>query len=353
MKILDLYSDYLISQNKHATSTGLSSLLEGNISHDKITRFLNGEKLTGKDLWLYVKPKVREVETGGGALILDDCIEEKPYTDENEIMCWHFSHSKGRHVKGVNLLSCIVQYGDISLPIGYEIVHKDIKFSDVETRKVKRKASTTKNEHFRNLLSQAYINNVSYEWVLADNWFGSKENIEYINNTLMKKLIIGIKSNRTVALSQEDKKKGKYTKVSKLDLKDGQSIEVWIKGLDFALQLIKKIFINEDGSTGTLYLISNDLNSSADYLYTIYQKRWKIEVYHKSIKQNASLATSPTKRVISQSNHIFSSLVAFCKLELLKIETATNHFALKFKLLVKANQAAFLELNNLRNSFCA
>ena len=161
-------------------------------------------------------------------------------------MCWHFSHSKSRHVKGVNLLSCIVQYGDISLPIGYEIVHKDIKFSDVETRKVKRKASRTKNEHFRNLLSQAYINNVSFEWVLADNWFGSKENIEYINNILKKKLIIGIKSNRTVALSQEYKKKGKFTKVSKLDLKDGQSIEVWMMGLDFALQLIKKIFINED-----------------------------------------------------------------------------------------------------------
>ena len=28
MKILDLYTDYLISQNKYATSTGLSSLLE-------------------------------------------------------------------------------------------------------------------------------------------------------------------------------------------------------------------------------------------------------------------------------------------------------------------------------------
>ena len=46
MKILDLYTDYLISQNKYATSTGLSSLLEGSISHDKITRFLNREELS-------------------------------------------------------------------------------------------------------------------------------------------------------------------------------------------------------------------------------------------------------------------------------------------------------------------
>jgi hypothetical protein len=52
VKILDLYTDYLISQNKYATSTGLSSLLEGGISYDKITRFLNGDELRGKYLWL-------------------------------------------------------------------------------------------------------------------------------------------------------------------------------------------------------------------------------------------------------------------------------------------------------------
>jgi hypothetical protein len=38
-------------------------------------------------------------------------------------MCWHYSHAKGMHVKGANLLSCIVQYDDISIPIGYEIIH--------------------------------------------------------------------------------------------------------------------------------------------------------------------------------------------------------------------------------------
>ena len=48
MKILDLYTDYLISQNKYPTSTDLSFLLEGSISDDKIIRFSNGDKLSGK-----------------------------------------------------------------------------------------------------------------------------------------------------------------------------------------------------------------------------------------------------------------------------------------------------------------
>ena len=39
--LLDIYSDYLICQNKYATATGLSDLLSGDISHDKITKYLN------------------------------------------------------------------------------------------------------------------------------------------------------------------------------------------------------------------------------------------------------------------------------------------------------------------------
>jgi hypothetical protein len=45
---------------------------------------------------------VREIEQEDGVLIFDDTIQEKPYPDENELVCWHFDHTKGRSVKGVN-----------------------------------------------------------------------------------------------------------------------------------------------------------------------------------------------------------------------------------------------------------
>jgi hypothetical protein len=253
-KILDIYTDYLICQNNYTTATGLSDLLCGALGHDKFTRFLNGTALGSQDLWLYIKPEVRRNEKQfGGVLILDDSIEEKPYTDENEIMCWHYSHAKGTHVKGVNILSCLVRYGDISLPIGYEIVHKDVVFCDIESKKVKKKASLSKNEHFRNLIKQSHVNKVLFEYVLADNWFGAKDNLEYINN-LQKYFIIGIKSNRTVSLSKNDKMKGQFQQVSSLNLEDDRSIKVWLKGIEFPVLLIKKVFINEDNSTGILYL---------------------------------------------------------------------------------------------------
>jgi len=113
------------------------------------------------------------------------------------------------------------------------------------------------------------------------------------------------------------------------------------------VRLLKKVFKNENGSTGILYLISNDMPSSAERLYEVYQKRWRIEEYHKSIKQNASLTKSPTRTVKTQCNHIYASIIAYCKLELLKIKTQLNHFAIKYKLIVRANQIAWQELKNM------
>ena len=53
-KLLDIYTGYLISQNQYATATGLSRLLDGDLSHDQVTRFLHRDELTSKDLWQYV-----------------------------------------------------------------------------------------------------------------------------------------------------------------------------------------------------------------------------------------------------------------------------------------------------------
>lgn len=353
--ILDIYTDYLICQNQYATAIGLSNLLEGEISHDQITRFLNRNDYSSKDLWQYIKADVRRHEQAkGGVLIIDDAIEEKPYTDQNEIICWHFSHAKGRCVKGVNILSCLARYGEIALPIGYEIVYKDLHFCDVKTKKEKRKASITKNQHFRALVKQAAENQVLFDYVLADNWFGSKDNMEFIHYELNKFFIFGIKANRLIAFSAEEKKRGQYHNLNSLSFKDGEKREVWLKDLAFPVALVTKIFKNEDGSTGILYIVTNDLNSDADRIYEIYQKRWRIEEYHKSIKQNASLEKSPTKVIRSQKNHIFASIVSYCKLEFLKIKTSLNHFALKYKLILRANQMAFRELKILREkAMCA
>ena len=158
---------------------------------------------------------------------------------------------------------------------------------------------------------------------------------------------MAMKSNRKVALSLEDKHQGRFVRIDSLNLEPDTTEQVYLKGLDFPVLLTKQIFTNKDGSEGILYLVCSDIELTYDKITTLYQKRWNVEVFHKSIKSNTSLAKSPTKTVRTQSNHVFASIYAAFKLETLKLKHHTNHFALKSKLYLKALQASFAELQKI------
>lgn len=347
---LELYTDYLIASFGKTTATGLSEILDGEISHDKITRFLGAEDYTSKELWQLVKKEVRAIEEEDGVLIFDDTIQEKQYSKESELICWHYDHNFNRNIKGINLLNCVYQANGVSLPIAFELVKKPIQFSDLKTKKVKRKSEITKNKMLRDMLKTCQENQVKWRYLLADSWFSSSENMEYVAKTLKKYFLLALKSNRLVALSMEDKKAGRLNRIDSLDWKEDKPIKGWIRGLDFPVLLHRQIFTNKDGSTGILYLITNDLNVTTSKMETIYQKRWSVEVFHKNIKSNTALAKSPTSTVRTQSNHIFMSIYASAKLEILAIKHKMNTFALRAKIYISAVKNAFFQLGELNRA---
>jgi hypothetical protein len=156
-----------------------------------------------------------------------------------------------------------------------------------------------------------------------------------------------VQSTLEVALSKEDKRAGKFVKISQLKLQLG-ICQVYLRSVDQPLLLSKDIFVNEDGSEGVLYVISTDTSLTFQQIQETYQKRWGVEEYHKALKNNASIHKSPTKTIQTQANHLFASLCAYVKLERLKVREKTNQFALKARLYLKAIQAAFKELNSLK-----
>lgn len=346
--LLELYSDYLLSAFSHTTATGLSRMTDGAVSHDKITRFLSEKELDSRALWRLVKPLVRDLEREEGVLIIDDTIEEKPYTDESELVCWHYDHSKGRNLKGINLLSTLYQVGDASIPVAFELIKKTEWVFNEKKGRWQRKSPQTKNDLYRQMLKVCAKNRIEFRYVVNDVWYASSENMSYIKWELEKEFIMPLKSNRKVALSLEEKKRGNYEQVGSLELEPGTVREVYVEQVGFPLLLVKRVFKNEDGTEGVLYLVSSDVTLDYERITTIYQRRWKVEEYHKSLKVNASLAKSPTKTVRTQSNHCFASLYAFVKLERMKLATKINHFALRSRMYLKAVQAAFQELQSLR-----
>jgi hypothetical protein len=345
--MLDLYSDFLICSFSYTTATSMSAMLPGQISHDRVTRFLSSKDYGNKEFWQFVKPTLRQVETEDGCLIVDDTVEEKLYTDENDIIAWHFDHTVGRSVKGMNIVNCVYTNGTDTIPLSFEIVKKTEKYIDEKTGKTKRRSTVTKNELFLGMFDQAIQNAVKFSYVLADIWFGSADNMEHIH-TAGKHFIMPLKENRLVALSLEEKLQGHFQSVSSLSPEPDQTLTVFLKGLDFPVQLAKQVFTNKDGSTGVLYLVTDDLTLGYSDITTIYHKRWKVEEFHKSVKSNTGLAKSPTQTVRTQSNHFFASIYANFKLEGLKMKRKKNHFALKAELYTQAMQSAFSELRRIQ-----
>lgn len=347
--IFDLYTDYLISAFGPTTATGMARMLEGQISHDQVTRMLASEPKNSADLWRVVKPLVRAIERPDATLSIDDSIGEKPYTDENGIVCWHWSHSFERHVKGIEFLTAFYNAGEVSLPIAFDVVEKTEQYPDPKTGKAKRRSPITKNERYRMLLRIAVHNQVQFQYVLNDVWFASADNMKFVKRDLHKDFIMPLKTNRKVALSEHDKRRGQYVALSSLDLPADTTREIWLEDVGFPVLLLKQVFTNDDGSTGLRYLVTSDLTLTSDHIAKLFQKRWGIEVYHKSLKQNVSLEKSPTRTETSQRNHLFACLCAFVKLERLKMGTKLNHFALKSKLYLSAVQSAYAELVKLKD----
>ena len=354
---LDLYSDYLIANLGQASATGCASVLDHAISHDAITRFLGQEIQDGKALWVQVKSLVKQHQHDDGCLIFDDTIIEKPYMDESDLVAWHWDHCKNRSVKGIQLLSAFYvsplrtdSLCPVRIPVTFSLIRKDVLVDDPKTEKQKRKSALSKNELVRHMVAQMIANGLKFKYVLADSWYGSVENMTYIAKK-DKYFIFDLKSNRQVqpgseAQDKKDLSASSWVRIDELDLPDNMPTRVWLKDLSFPVLVCKQRFINKDDSIGFRFLVSNDATLSGEEFALIYQKRWGVEEYHKSLKQNVGIAKSPAHSITTQSNHIFAALIAYVKLEKLKFASNLNHFALKTKIFLEISRAAFQKVRN-------
>ena len=334
-QLQDIYINFALSSFEKIEMTKLSKLTGK--SHDVFTKHLLLDNVLDDDkkLWSSIKPFLRDYENEeSGCIIIDDMLMHKPWTKENDVVCWHYDHVSQRMEKGILMLN--FHYTDatgISIPLGYEIITKTEEKWSKEYQKYIKKSLFSKNEIMQDKLHILhYHNEVKYKYILFDKWFASIKNLLFIEEELKKKFVCPIKSNRKIALTEKEKDKGKYVNISTIDIEGGSSRLIYLEGYKKPLKLIKQVVKNgDDGESTYLYLITNDIDLSFDEVLEIYKRRWKIEEYHKSLKQNLKIEHSPTKVETSQRNHIHLTVLGFIKLEKLRLNYKMNHFAIKEK----------------------
>jgi hypothetical protein len=80
--------------------------------------------------------------------------------DENEIICRYYDHSKGRNVKGINILTALYaaenEYGRLQTPADYQIISKTE--TDEKSGKERRVSEKSWNELMREMISRTIQN---------------------------------------------------------------------------------------------------------------------------------------------------------------------------------------------------
>lgn len=348
---LDLYTDYLLSSTGATTATGLSRLLDGALSHDHITRWLGQCQLGSAQLWRQAKPLIRQQQARRAAgdefavLVVDDSVLEKAHTDANELLSTHWDHSRQRYVHGLNFVTLLYQAGPLAVPIAAELIRKNVPVWDAKAQKTKYQSAFTKNEYLQQMLRQAQPQ-VAYRYLLADSWYASAENMTLVRQ-LGHHFLFALESSRTVALSEQDRAQGRFRALSALDFAAEQPLRVYLRAVPDAVLVSRQVFPREDGAPGVLYLVSSDTGLDQQQMTAIYQRRWRVEEYHKSLKQNASMGKSPTKTDTTQANHFFAAILAYVKLEALKLKHSLGHFRLKAQLYAVGLKAMYQHLASI------
>jgi hypothetical protein len=98
------YCQYLLSSPINYTVTNLADHLEG-ISHDRINRYLRGERLTPRLLWDNVQNLIQPSENA--YLLFDDTVLDKRFATVIELSRRQYSGNEHRVIRGIGVISCV------------------------------------------------------------------------------------------------------------------------------------------------------------------------------------------------------------------------------------------------------
>lgn len=301
---MKLYSNFLIANHNRYSGLELSrvSPVDG-MGHDAVSRWLSSSSFTPSDLWRQVK-ELADVETG--YLICDDSLLDKRYSRRNELAKVQYSGNEHRLQNGINLVNLLWTDDDQVVPVDYRLYHKP-------------NDDKTKNDHFRDMLDRAKQRGFSPLYVLIDAWYGSVKNLKHIRENKWH-FICALKSNRQVSTA-----KGTYVSLADLDLAERQVRDVWLK--EYGHVLVCKL-VDEDGDIA--YLATSDLSlTDYDSFIAYNNHRWKIEEFHRGIKQTTGIAKCYSTKAVSQQTHIFAAFTAFTKLETRRIKEHVSWYEQK------------------------
>ena len=244
-------------------------------------------------------------------LLLDDTLVERngEFVEETQK---HFDHSTNDYVQGHQFFTAILYTPVLQLPIFPELYSKD---------------TDSKIEMANKLISKLAHTKIQVHTVLFDSWYSDKNLIK----TCIKaktKVICAIKTNRKIRFFKARNYTplsliSKQTRVQKLhEHKIGNKIyDTWSKEAYLNKLPLMRLVISHERIDGKLsdrvaHLISTNLKDTVEEILKTYKIRWRIETYHRDIKQNLGFAKAFFRKKEGIVRHAIFVAIAYAILSL-------------------------------------
>lgn len=282
------YGQFLINTPLNVTGTYFADTASG-FAHDRVSDFLKHSKLTPR----IIRDKaLSEIPLSPhGFILFDDTVIDKDFSFNIEMVRSQYSGNAHNVIKGIGVVTCVYYNPEVD-----QFYALDYRIFDPE------RDGLSKLDHVRSMLEGLQAKNVPYRYVLMDSWYAVTDLMVYIDS-LNKIYYCPLKSNRKVDDSGGEKP---YRAVSTLswnqtDLATGKLIKVH----KFPKDMKVKLFCVPVSTNRTDYVITNDMTqNSMEGVRKVCAIRWKIEEFHRELKQVTGIEKCQARKGRSQRNHI-------------------------------------------------
>lgn len=308
------YCQYLLSSPFNYTQTYFADHVEG-LSHDKINRLLQQIDIQPEDLWQSVQETI--VFSPNGYIVFDDTVLDKRHSFKIACVKRQWSGNEHKVIKGIGVVTCVYVNPDTEQfwAIDYRLYNLDAD-------------GKTKLDHVREMLDECIeCKQIPFTTVLMDTWYSDRALMVYIGDTLKKIYYTPVRVNRLIA---EHRGEHAYQRVDTLDwteeeLAKGKRVRLNDFPRNHKVQLFRVLVLPDR----TDYVVTNDLSQdNAEQVRRECKIRWKIEEFHREIKQLTGIESCQCRKEVIQRNHIGCAMLVWARLKNLAYQTGRNVYDL-------------------------
>ena len=320
------YAQMLLNGVDNFTATYFSEVI-GTVGHDTIGRSIANIKLSPK----VVREKALEliIPSSNGYIAVDDTVMDKDSSEFIEVASAQYSGQKHGVTTGIGVVTLVYINPELDK---YWIL--DYRIYDKKTDGKKKTEHALEMIQYWQAFEELHPGRAPFTTILIDAGYTCKKIMQYV--VRINKYFFGVMpKSRIVSYEQTNKESNEveiiFKHVGELDWSDSELTEHGKEVcVDFLPKDIKLKLFLVTAKHRVEYLVTNQVSiETTEDAKKVGGFRWKIEQFHREVKQLTGVAKCQARKSRKQRNHICISFVVWHQLNELAKQMQTTMYEVK------------------------